>query len=400
VIAWRNLWRNRRRTLFTAGSIAFACLLLMFSRSMQLGSYQGMISAATDLLSGHAQLQHRGFLDDPKLEFLIRDASALVERVAAVPGVAIATPRAQAFALLSVDERGFGAQVLGVVPEAERQLSSLPAALTDGRYLEGGAEAVMGASLARNLGAVPGDEVVMLGTGPEGGVAALAVTLVGLFETGQAELDRALVQVPLDVFQAGFFLEDEAHTVILKLERIADLETVAADIRGILPEELALRDWQQLMPDVVQAIALDRVSARMFYGILMLVVLFSIINTFIMTVFERTREFGMLLAIGMRPWRLILMLQLEALWLALLGALIGGTLAIPMLAWLNLVGIPIDVADGMTGGFAFPSHLRGAVAPQQMLLIPLVFVLGCQVSALLPGLRLRRLNPVEALRAD
>ena len=400
MIAWRNLWRNRRRTLFTAGSIAFACLLLMFSRSLQLGSYRGMIDAATDLVSGHAQVQHEKFLDDPRLRYRVDSARGLAAELAGIPGVAQVAPRAQAFALLSVDERGFGAQVMGVSPGAERAMSSLPGSLVEGRYLEGGDEAFIGSTLARNLGAGLGDELVILGSGPEGGVAALAVTIVGIYQTGQVELDRALVQVPLDVFQAGFYLEDQVHQLALKFDDLEGLDRVATLVRERLPAGLAFRSWQELMPDVVQAIALDRASARMFYAILALVVLFSIVNTFIMTVFERTREFGMLLAIGMRPWRVIGMLQLEALWIAILGGLAGLLLAVPVLAWLSQVGIPMAGAEDLMGGFAFPSHLRGEISLREMAIVPMVFILGCQFSALLPGLRLRNLDPVEALRAD
>ncbi len=400
MIAWRNLWRNRRRTLFTAGSIAFACLLLMFSRSLQLGSYTGMIDAATELFTGHAQVQHGDFLDDPRLRYRISNAAGLTEQVASLPGVAGVAPRGQAFALLSLDERSFGAQVMGVVPAAEQAISTLPTSLVAGRYLTSGEEAYIGSTLARNLGAQTGDELVVLGTGPEGGVAALAVTVVGIFETGQAELDRGLVQVPLKAFQQAFYLEDQVHQLALVVDDLSRLDKVAASVEALLPPELAFRRWQQLMPDVVQAIALDRASNRLFYGILTLVVLFSIVNTFIMTVFERTREFGMLLAIGMRPWRLIGMLQLEALWLAALGSAIACLLAIPMLAWLSQVGIPMAGMEDLMGGFAFPSHLKADISLVQMGVIPLVFVVGCQISALLPALRLRRLDPVEALRAD
>ena len=400
MIAWRNLWRNRRRTLFTAGSIAFACLLLMFSRSLQLGSYRGMIDAATDLYSGHLQVQQEKFLDDPRLRYRLDHAAALTDWIRQVPGVAVAAPRAQAFALLSVDERGFGAEVAGVEPEMERRISTLPGSVVEGRYLDAGNEAFIGSILARNLGAVPGDELVVLGSGPEGGVAALALTIVGIFETGQVELDRSLVEVPLNVFQAGFFLDDEVHQIAVKLDDPGALEDVTARIRPQLRPGAVVRPWQELMPDVVQAIALDRASARMFYGILTLVVLFSIVNTFIMTVFERTREFGMMLAIGMRHWRIIAMLQLEALWMALLGGALGCVLAVPMLAWLKLVGIPIAGMEELMGGFAFPDRLRADISLLEMAVIPLVFVLGCQVSALLPALRLRKLSPVEALREN
>lgn len=400
MIAWRNLWRNRRRTLFTAGSIAFACLLLMFSRSLQLGSYTGMIDAATELFAGHAQVQHRDFLDDPRLRYRINDAAALAQQVAAVPGVASVALRGQAFALLSVDERGFGAQVMGVQPAAEQAMSTLPTALVTGRYLQAGDEAFIGSTLARNLGAQVGDELVVLGTGPEGGVAALALTIVGIFETGQVELDRGLVQVPLDVFQQGFYLEDQVHQLALSLHRVEEIESVALAVKRLLPEGLAFRGWQELMPDVVQGIAIDRATNRLFYLILTLVVLFSIVNTFIMTVFERTREFGMLLAIGMRPWRLIRMVQLEALWLTLLGSVIACVLAVPMLVWLSQVGIPVSGMEDLLGGFAFPSHLKAEISLPDLGAIPLVFIIGCQLSALLPALRLRRLDPVEALRAD
>ncbi|MEP5766024.1 MAG: FtsX-like permease family protein [Halieaceae bacterium] len=400
MIAWRNLWRNRRRTLFTAGGIAFACLLLMFSRSIQLGSYRGMIDAATDLLSGHVQVQHQDFLDDPRLEYRIGDAAALVASLGALPEVEMIAPRAQAFALLSVDEKGFGAQVLGVDPAAEQAISTLPGALSEGRYLQAGNEAFIGRTLARNLGAQLGDEIVILGSGPEGGVAALAVTLVGIFETGQAELDRALVEVPLDVFQAGFYLDDEVHQLVMKLASHTDVVGLSAQLGEQLPVGLVAHPWQALMPEVVQAIALDRISARLFYSILTLVVLFSIVNTFVMTVFERTREFGMMLAIGMHPWRLIAMLQVEAFWLALLGGILGCLLALAPLVWIIHWGIPMEGREEWTAGFAFPSHLKGAFDLWEMLAIPLVFIVGCQFSAFLPGLRVRSLQPVEALRAD
>ena len=189
-IAWRNLWRNQRRTWLTAGGIAFACLLLLFSRSMQLGSYRDQIDATTALLTGHVQVQHPKYLDDPKLEYLVPGAAALAERLLKLDGVAATTLRTSAFALLSVDERSFGAEVVGVRPEAELLVSTLPATIADGRYLEGGSEVVIGKLLATNLGALLGDELVLLGTGPEGGVAALALTIVGIFDTGHAALDR------------------------------------------------------------------------------------------------------------------------------------------------------------------------------------------------------------------
>jgi putative ABC transport system permease protein len=399
-IAWRNLWRNGRRTWFTAGGIAFACLLLLFSRSMQLGGYKGQVEATTALLTGHMQVQHERYLDDPKLEYRVNDAAAIAATLREHPRIIATALRSSSFALLSVDERSFGAQVIGVQPAVENQFSSFPSAVIEGRYLSGGQEAVLGDLLARNLGAGIGDELVVLGSGPEGGVAALAVTIVGIFSTGLSALDRALVQLPLEVFNEGFFLGDSASYIVLQFDDVDATEQVLADLDSVVPAGLALRPWQDLLPEVVQGIALDKVSAMVMYFIITVIVLFSIVNTFIMTVFERTREFGMLLAVGMHPWRVIGMLQLEALWLALLGGLLGAICAVPLLTWAIGTGIPLGGLEELSPGMIMPTHIRGGFALGQFLIVPLVFVVGCQFASLVPGLRLLRMKPVEALRAD
>ncbi len=399
-IAWRNLWRNPRRTWLTAGGVAFACVLLLFSRSMQLGSYVAQIEATTELLSGHLQIQAPEYLDDPRLEHLLHDSEALAASILGHPSVTQVSQRAATFALLSVGERSFGVQVIGVEPERELEMSSLPAAIVKGRYLAAGNEIVMGALLAKNLNVGLESEIVILGSGPEGGVAALAVDIVGIFESGQAVLDRSLVQIPLQTFQDGFFLGNSASYIVINLQSVSDAEMVAPALSTLIPEGAVVRTWQELLPEVVQGISLDRISARIMYAIISGIVLFSIVNTFIMTLYERTRELGMLMAIGMKPWRVVGMLQIEAFWLAIIGGLIGVLLAVPLLVWLVLQGIPIDGMEEMMQGIVLPTHIRGAVLGIEFLLVPLVFVLGCQLAAIIPGRRILRIDPVEALRRE
>lgn len=398
-IAWRNLWRNRRRTWLSAGAIAFATALLMFARSMQVGGYEAMIDSGTGLLTGHLQVQHREFLDDPQFEHLLRDADTIANTLHAHRLSVAATPRVSAFALLSVGEKSFGAQVLGVVPERESLVSRLPAMVTEGRYLGGGPEVVIGHSLARNLGARLGDELVVLGTGREGAMAALAVSVVGIFDSGFAELDRSVVQIPIDVVRAGFLLDEEGHQVAVRLERLSDMETLLVELEATLPGEVVAHRWQRLMPEIEQGIAMDRISARFMYTILALVVLFSIVNTFIMTVFERTHEFGMLAAIGMRRWRIIAMVQLEALWLSVLGTLLGLLFSVPILGWVVFVGIPLGEMTEAMQGLHVPDRMYGAFDLSVLASVPLLFLIGCQIAAFIPLQRLRALQPSEAMRA-
>ena len=156
--------------------------------------------------------------------------------------------------------------------------------------------------MARNLGAELGDDIiVILGSGKRGGVAAMALTVTGILSTGQPELDRNLLFAPVSSVQDAFGLEDEVHNLVLVLENYTQVKALAEPINELLQPDQSYRTWQQLLPEVEQGIELDRVSAAIFYYILLILVSFAVLNTFVMVIFERTREFGMLMALGLRP---------------------------------------------------------------------------------------------------
>lgn len=405
-IAWRNLWRNRRRTLLTAGGIGFAVALLAFAIAQQIGSYALMIDNATSLLTGHLQVRHGDYGDQPRIEHLVPHAAGLRARIEALPDVRAAAERVQAFALVAAGERSVAAQVLGVDVAREPALSALPGLVAAGRFLdvphgEGTVEAFAGEALARNLGVAVGDELVILGTDAEGGVAALATRLVGTFASGQGELDRGLLFVPLEAAREAFALGDGAHAIVVRALDAARAAELAQAVAALdLPEQSTVAPWPALMPELQQSIELDQVSARIFYGLLALLVSFSVVNSFVMVVFERTREFGVLLAIGMRPWHIVGMLQVEALLLAALGALMGVAVAWPLVAWVAAVGMPLGEAAGeMLRRFHMPDRMYTALQPRAFLEPVLLMSAATAVAALLPALRVRRLLPVEALRA-
>ncbi len=400
-VAWRNLWRNARRTWLTAAGIAFTVLLIVFSMSFQQGAYVQMIGNATALLNGHLQIQNRGFVEDRRIEQTVEGASRLLEQLDRQPGVESVAPRVEAFALVSTEERAFGARVLGVDPERERRTVRFFDRVAEGRMFEGGEEAVVGEILAGNLGTGVGGEIVLLGTGREGGVAALALTVVGLFRTGIPDLDRGTVAAPLATVRDAFGLGDEAHTLVVRSTEITASAGLAGDLNDRLPPPLVARNWDEVMPDVRQGIELDRVGGYFIYGFIVIVVVFSVVNSFIMTVFERTREFGVLRAIGMRPGRIVLMVQIEAVFLWALGAGIGLGLALPIVLWLEIYGFYLgDDVAAMAEAYYLPDRLHTRLTTVSLGLAPAVMFAGTQVAALIPSLRIRRLQPVTALRAD
>jgi putative ABC transport system permease protein len=409
-LAWRNLWRNRRRTWLTAGGVGFAVFLVVAAMCVQLGSYATMERTATSLLTGELQIQHADYLDDPRLDASLADAAALVARVSAEPGVAGAAPRVAAFALASAGERSYGAQVLGIDPTAEAQVVTFARQIIDGRALQAPTEGVLGSALARNLGVGLGDEVVLLGSAHQGGVAAMVVTVVGLFRTGMAELDRGLLLAPIDDVREAFDLHDRVHTVVVRTHDRVSLPTIAARLEAALPSvwpaesahdgaRLAVRTWQALLPELNQAIEVDRLSGALFYWLIMVLVTFSVVNAFIMTVFERTREFGVLLAMGMRPGRLMVMLQWEAALVWALGAVLGVVAAALLVGWLAHTGIHLgDDMERLASEMYLPTRLYPTFTAAALLTAPVVMLIGTQIAAAIPAWRIRTLRVVDAMR--
>jgi len=398
-VAWRNLWRNRRRTWLTAGGIAFAVWMLVVALSMQDGTFEIMIDNGARLLLGHVEIQHPAYADDPRIEHTLTVDQALLDKLDALPGLVTVAPRLQAYALVSAGERSFGAQILGVDPTLEASWSTLPSQLGAGRYLAGPGEAVLGAKLARNIGVAPGGEIVVLGSAPDGSVAAMVARVVGTLDTGQAALDRSIVEVPIADFREAWSIPaDEVHALVIRAESVAASERLAARLEGA-GEWVAL-DWRGLMPDAVQTVQLKAIGAYFLFSLVAIIVTFSVVNTFMMTVFERTPEFGMLMAIGMKPGAIMLQLQLEALWLALLGVALGLVLATALIVPLSAVGMPLPVDAGeILRRYNMPDRMYPAFSLTAAWLAAVIMLAGTQLAAVVPGLRIRRLSPVAALRA-
>ncbi|MDE0658635.1 MAG: FtsX-like permease family protein [Gammaproteobacteria bacterium] len=387
----------------SAGGIGFAIFLVTVGMSWQAGTYDAWIDTATGLMSGHAQVQHPAYFDNPEMRHNLAEGSDLTRRLEGVPGVVAVAPRAEAFALVSAEERSFGAMVMGVDPVRDAALSDLSTHLAAGEYLPRPDSALVGTALATNLGIELGDEIVVLGSAAEGGVGALVSRVDGLFETGRAEVDRSVLQIGLAAMQAGFDLGDAVHRVVIKTRDARGVTDMRATLEAAMPAGGRLLDWNELLPELEQAIQIDRATAAMTYWLLLLVVAMSVVNAFIMTVFERTREFGMLLAIGMRPNAIIAMLTIEALCVWAMGTIIGIALCLAVVMPLSAVGIDISGIEGMdamVGQLMMPERLYPALNVEVLVESPGWMLLGTLIAALIPAFRVRRMAVVEALREE
>ncbi|HKQ30292.1 MAG TPA: ABC transporter permease, partial [Burkholderiales bacterium] len=199
-LAWRNLWRHKRRTWLTVSAIAFASGLLVFMITVQLGAYDMIVDNTLRVFIGQMQVQRDGYLDKPQMHNSIPRARTLAEQLRKGTGLSAITVRANGFALAASSTRSYGVPVVGVEPMQESAVSTIPGLIKQGRYLgsPNAAEIVVGAALARNLQLKLGDELTLLGGGRDGSVAAAVLPIVGIFESGTPDLDRQLVQMPLE----------------------------------------------------------------------------------------------------------------------------------------------------------------------------------------------------------
>ena len=401
-IAWRNLWRNSRRTWLTSGSIAFAIFLVVAAMCLQAGQYDVMVENSTSMMTGHIQIQNSKHLEEERFEDTINEASRIAKLVAGTEGVSSIAPRAEVFALASVGELSFGIQVHGVDWEAENNTVNFLKFVSEGRLPTTDEEAIMGAILARNLGISIGEEITLLGAAKRGGVGAMAVRIVGLFETNIADADRSLVWASLASVKEGFGLDDEVHRLVIRTTDINASSEIAHTLSLLLSDpRLVVRTWKEVLPEINQMIDIDRISAEIMYLLLQIIVVFSVVNSFIIIVFERTKEFGMLMAIGMKPPQILWLVQWEAFFGWFLGMIIGVSLSSIVIYWLSITGIPLpaDLVE-LAQQMYMPSRLYPGFAIEAFITSPLILLVGTQFAALISSLRILYMRPVEVLRGN
>ena len=402
-LAWRNLWRHKRRTWLTTTAMIFSNVLLVFMISLQFGSYDMMINNTLQAFSGHIQVQHEKYKDNPRLRRSIPAVVPLADELRSTLPAARIAARGAGFALVSSEQRSLGVQIIGVEPEYEPSVSTLPGLVKEGQFLQdsNAAEIVIGRVLARNLKVTVGDELTLLGSGRDGSFAAGVVTISGIFDSGSSDMDRNFAEVPLHYFQDTFAMRDHGNSIVVAVDDLRAvpeaLATVENKIKG--EDSLTALDWSQLQPGLKQAIQADLTSAWFMYGLLIILVAFSVLNTQLMSVLERTREFGVITALGIKPRKLASLVMLETALMALLGLVIGLAIGWMIASYLNTTGFHYPGMEEMADKFNLPDRVYPSVTFFSMILGPGVVFIFSLLAAVYPSLRLFRLQPVEAMRA-
>ncbi|MEJ2234611.1 MAG: ABC transporter permease [Syntrophobacterales bacterium] len=404
-LAWRSIWRNRRRTLITVLSIGFGLACTVFFIAIGEGVYAQLIDQVVRLQAGHITMEHPGYRDAPAVDLWVKAPESLRSRIERLPQV----ERTKLIILgQGIARSGSGdvsATLMGIEPSVELDTSPLVRHIVAGRYLneDDGPWVVIGSELAKRLKLKVGKKMVLTTNDAAGNLVDVLCRVRGIFETGSVEIDGYFIQAPIDFARRLFGLPEESATQLGVVLRIPEAqESILQEVRLMVAEQdIAVLPWQEVIPEIASYIKLDKGSNWIFQAILVFLILFTIFNTILMSVLEREREFAVLLALGTKPVQLRLQILMESAYLGLigcaLGLLVGGLAAWAAQVW----GIDLRslLEEGFTiSGFAISAKMHARVTTG-LLLGTAGLVFGATlILSLIPMHRATRLSIVDQLR--
>jgi len=392
-------------------AIAFGYAMLLFVACLMAGLRWQMIENGTRLVMSQIQVHAPGYYPNRSIQKTLggrqgTDVNALLDAITSDPRVYAAAPRVYGYGLLSAAHRSAGVELIGMVPDREPKITTLNSQMAKGSYLTARMPkgVVIGDKLASTIGIEMGSEIVLLTQAADGSMGNDVYTVVGIFHTGLDAVDRGLVLMSLSSLQELLHLAPaRIHEVGIKLNDIAAATPVAAALEVQLGKTLPVRvtAWPELAPELASYVQFNRGITFVLFFIFFLLAVIGVMNTMLMAVFERTRELGMLMALGMRPVQVIVLIMAEAAGLAVASLVVGGAVGVPLLWYLQVHGLELGGATGGVISLAgvvvghlwygrqdFPAYGQAALGLAATAL----------VSALYPAWRAAHFRPTEAIR--
>ncbi len=407
LIAWRNLWRQKRRTILTLISIGFGGFLAILMTAMQDQSWADFIDTAARLGGGHVRLQHPDYLETPSLKKTVTGTAELRALAEADPDVGVVVERIFGQVMLSTATDSFGGALIAYDPTIETaETFSFLDGIKQGAMFETAKDPgiILGKSLAANLGVEMGGKVVYTMMDKNGEIVAGLGRLSGIIGTGAGSLDGALALLPIDVVREALgYGPDEATHVSAFLPDGRNSDAVARRLNKQLSEGVTAKTWADAQPDIAGFVAMKIGGAIVMEVIIGLLILAGIFNTLFISVMERVREFGIMLAIGWSSAQVSALVMIESAWLALLGLLLTG--AVTWFPYRSLHDNGIDMSavyatqDALEiSGVGFDTTLHVGIYPESLTVILVCIVVATLAAGIYPAWKAGRVPPVESIK--
>lgn len=399
-LAWKNIWRNKNRTIITMAAIFFAVILSVLTSSLWKGIFNNLINNMVGLYTGYVQVHKAGYWNEQVLENSFELTVAVEQQILKDKGITAFAPRLESFALASSQEITKGCMVVGVDPEKENQITQLKSKILKGKYFQSNDKSILiGKSLAERLNLQVNDTIVLIGQGYHGATAAGKYKIGGLVKFGSPDLNDKVLYMPLLLAQELYGADNMITSCVLSLQNPDNLNATASRLKASIGNNYEVMTWEEMMPEIVQHMRTDATNMKVIQGILYLLVSFGIFGTLTMMMVERKFEMGMLLAVGMNKMKLIGLLFFESIITLLSGCFLGLIASIPIVYYLQKHPIRFSGNFAETYekfGFEaiFPTTIETEIFVSQAVI---VFLIGLVLSQY-PVYKIIRLSPVNAMR--
>ena len=398
MLAWRNLWRNHRRTIVMVSAITIGVWAMIFMTALMRGMVNDMVRDGIRALPGHVQVHHPDFRDDPSILNLIPTSDSVLTAAFSQAGFDGWSTRVKVPAVISSERESRGVTLIGVDPALERSLDAVGSEIAEGRNLEdvndGGV--IIGRKLADRLDTEIGKRIVLMSQDPDNEIADRGYRIVGLFEANLEQVEESFVFVAKTTLQKMLRIEDQVTEIAVLASDYRNLEALTEQVTGLAGENVEVLPWQQLNSYLGGMLKVMDGFVLVWMIVVFLALSFGLVNTLVMAVFERVREIGLMLALGMRPSNILGQIIVESSLLLVFGLILGN-----LLAWASVVplqdGIDISaVAQGMEM-FGASSVLYPELELKDMITANVVVLVLGFFASLSPAWRASRYEPIEAI---
>lgn len=398
IIAWRNIWRNHTRSFVVIGSIIIGIIALVFMSGFMNSFLTGYIDKAIKYEFSNIQIHHPNFKTDYEIQYQISNGYELIEKLRSYPEVKAVGVRSLSNGMISSAKKATGVQIMGIEPKSEAELTEIDSLITEGSFFDTKRKnaIVIGQKLAKELGVRIRSKVVLTFQDINGNITAGAFRVVGILKSTSLKINQGTAYVIRNDLNKLLEIENNFHEIAIVTQNESDEIGLKAKLMSEHPD-LLIEDWKELAPILEFMLQWFALSLRIFIVIVMIALIFGIINTMLMSVLERFKELGVLMAVGMNKLKVFAMVMIETVFLALLGGPVGLFLGYLMVMYLGNQGINLQsYSEGLTA-LGYDSILYPELEPSIYVEISLGVILTALIGAIYPAWKAIKLKPSEAI---
>lgn len=399
LLAWKNVWRNKKRSLIILIAIALGLGCGLFASAVMYGMWDSTVNAAIDRDLSHIQIHSKAFKKENLIENYIPDGQKIEEQIAQIKGVKAVSGRTIIDGMAASATSSSGVEIKGIIPDEEKKVTSVASSITEGKYFEGVSRnpIVIGKELAKKLDLKLRSKIVLSFQGPDGNIIYAAFRIAGIFETESSMFDKSNVFVKQSDLSALMNSKPLIHEVAVRLTSVQQMEPVVNKLKNMYGS-LSVETWQQLAPELSLTYETLILELNIFLGIILFALLFGITNTMLMSVMERIRELGVLMAVGMKRLRIFTLIIFETILLSITGGIIGMILGAASIAITARKGINLSLFSQGLSSYGISSHLFPGLPGEFYPMLFVMIIITAVLSAVYPAIKAVRLNPASAIR--